>query len=147
MPQTTTAASARSCAIRIDDENGAPVDVSGSTNQWGLDLDNQTGQMWTFSGDWPITRDGKKNASLTIRAVYTTTNNEASDLFLDWFNNQGQRTVTIDYPDSSVGSNRLTGDFALDDFSQQGEAQNGEPMTVEVTLLPTNELTLTKIAS
>jgi len=147
MTQSTTVANGKNSSIHVDDENGAPVDVAGTGNSWQLDVENMTGQAWTYSGEWPITLDGKSNAKLTIKFAYSPTQNEGADLMRDWINNKGARTITIDYPDSSVGSDRVTGDWRINDFSTGAKAQDGEPMFVECTFSPDGTITPGKIAS
>lgn len=147
MPQSTTAANGINSAVRIDDTAGLLTDISGTGNNWDLSLDNLTGQAFTFAGKWPITLDGKKNATLTLKVVFSPTASEGADLLRDWFNNEGNRTVQIDHPDGSVGSERLVGEFKLDDLAYSGSAEDGVPMMYEATLLPSGTLTLTTIAS
>ncbi len=147
MPQSTTVRNGKDSHILLDDTAGVPVDVSGTGNQWGLELDNLTGQAFTFAGDFPRTIDGKKNATLNVRFVFSPTANEGADLLRDCWNNQGNRTVQIDYPDASVGSERIIGEFVLDDLSFDAEAEDGTPLMFEATLLPDGELTLTTISS
>ena len=147
MPQSSTVRNGRNSQVLVDDESGSPVDVSGTGNQWGLELDNLTGQAFTFAGEYPRTIDGKKNATLSVRFVYSPTANEGADLLRDWFNNQGARTVSISYPDAAVGSDQITGEFRLDDLSFDAEAEDGTPMMYEATLLPDGTLTNTTISS
>jgi len=147
MPQSTTLANGKNSHLLLDDTAGAPVDISGTGNNWSIDADNMTGQVHTFAGEWPVTLDGKKNASLSLRCAFSPTANEGADLLRDWFNNQGARTLQIDYPDASVGSERIIGEFILDDLSWSAAAEDGAPIFFEGTLLPTGTLTLTTISS
>lgn len=59
-------------------------------------------------------------ATVTVSVIRTTGTTEAYKIFNTWLleSSKTSRTLTIDHPNSSAGSLRLTGEFALQTFQQ-----------------------------
>lgn len=116
MAQTTTAVNACNVVLSIDNASGVPVDVSGSSNQAGINMTVTTAETNTFDGQWAIKKACKTAASLSVTATYSVTETEGYNILADWIFNSPttSRSVTIDIPDSTVGSDRYTGEFVLE---------------------------------
>ena len=124
------------------------TDISGSSNQASLDLSRTTGETFTFEGDFSIKKSCKKSVSLSLQAVYTQSDTEASNILSDWyFNGSGARTVQIDVPNGSSGSDRYSGEFELESLSIPLVADDAAPILMSASLTNSGAVTRAAIAS
>jgi hypothetical protein len=149
MPQTTTAQNACDAVIYLDNDGGVLTDVSGSTNQVTVGHTLIVGEQRTFGNDWPIRLTCGKDSSLSFVALYSTTGDEAWDIVKGWFEvyDGAARTVRVDMPDASAGSDRLQGEFILSEYNYDLMAGEGAPVLVNATLLPSGQITLSEIGT
>lgn len=132
MAQTTTQIAACNARLEVDNEAGTPTDVSGSTNNASLDMSRDVGEATTFDGDYKLRSECKRDASLSIRALWTTSVSEARELLEAWFDLGGKRTVTI-YPNgTAVGNRYYTGEFRLTGFNIGIDAGSADPIPLEI---------------
>lgn len=148
MTQTTTAVNACDVAIWLDDDAGVPKDISGSSNTASMNFSNQLGAVRNFGTRWQIRLECGKDATFDLSAVYSTAADEAVDILKNWyFNNPGDRTLTIYIPDKNVGSDMYQCEARLQDLKIPVEAASADPIVVTATLLPNGPVTLTTNAT
>lgn len=149
MAQTTDAVNACNVVLSVDDSTGTPVDISGSSNQANLDFSLQTAETFTFDGDYAIKKSCKKTAGLSINAVYTLNDAEASNILEDWYHNSSStsRTVTLDVPDGAGGSFRYAGEFIIESYSLPVSAEDAGAIILGFSLSNDGAVTRAAIAS
>jgi hypothetical protein len=149
MAQTTTAIDACNAVVFLDNVGGTPTDISGSTNRVKTSLGQDLGRYHAHGGDWPNRLDGEKDGSFVLTVLYTTAAGEAFEILRDWYfaSSPGARTIRIDAPDSSVGSDRYSGEVRLEDLRWSLAADVGGPVMVTARLMPDGEITHATIAS
>lgn len=144
MAQTTTSVNACDVTIEVDNAAGSLVDISGSSNQCSISISSNTGQTFTFDGDWALQKICKKSASISVQAVYSTTDAEAANVLLDWWFGSSYntaRTVEINIPDQSSGSDTYSGEFMLSSANIPLSAEDAAPILVSFELLNDGEFT------
>lgn len=150
MAQTTTAFNACDARIKIDDDEGAPVDVSGSTNSASLSLESDIGEYKSFSSaGWKGRLACGRDASLDVTVIGSTDTDEALALVRQWYasDHTTPRTITIDAPDSSVGSERWAGEFLIETVDFDLEADDPDAVEFDASFLPNGAVTWAVIAS
>ncbi len=138
MTRTTTAIAAIDCIVKLDNAAGTPTDISGSSNSVNLSMKAGVGQFRAFGGQWPSRLVIGKDADLRLEVVYSTTADEAVDLLRDWFfgGDDSARTLQVDVPDGSVGSDRYSGEVVLESLDIPLSAEDDEVVTVTAELKP-----------
>lgn len=150
MAQTTTSVNACDVVLQIDDVNGSLQDLSGSSNNASINMSSNTGQTFTFQGQWAIQKVCKTSASVSVTAVYSTEDTEALNILADWWFGTGYnsaRTVQIDIPDSTVGSDRYSGEFVLSSANIPLSADDAAPIQASFELLNQGAFTRAAVAS
>lgn len=148
MAQTTDSVNACDVVLMVDDNTGTLADISGSTNQASMDFSKQTAETFTFDGDWAIKKDCKRAVSLSIQALYSLNDAEASNLLEDWFHNgSGSRTVQVDVPNASGGSFRYSGEFILESYGLPLAADDAGVILLGFALSNDGAVTRAAIAS
>lgn len=131
MAQTTGAITFEDCKVEISANGSTWTDISGMSNSIGVSGgDRQTGETYTFDGEFAIVRRGKAEPlDIECRCVYTETANEAyaiietayeggSDLYLRWSPKGG---LSTNYQFAAQG-------VVVSPPYPTGEAGNGEPV-------------------
>lgn len=140
MAQTTTAISVCNVVISLDNAAGALTNISGSSNRVELRLSARQMSSRTYAGDWPEMLLSSKDASITLYVVYSTTANEGLDILRDWFFSttvyHQARTLRIDVPDSTAGSDRYQGEVKLQDLTIPLDGNRAGPILATATLKP-----------
>jgi len=132
MAQTTTALSACDAVIEVDNDAGTPVDISGSSNNASLSMTRDVGEATTFDGDYKIRTECKRDASMSLKAFWTTAAAEARATLEEWFDTGGKRTITV-YPGGKViGRRYYTGEFFLSGFDIAIDAGEAGPMSLDL---------------
>jgi len=140
MAQTTTHINASDVVVTLDNASGTATDISGSSNTCSITAETETAKTNTFTGNYPLSFTGKVNVTVDLSAVYTTATGEASDILKQWkFGSSygSSRTLQIDIPDSTSGSDRYSGEFKLGNLAINGDANTVGGM--EVTAQLTND--------
>lgn len=147
MAQTVTAHNACGAVIEIDDADGDPVNVSGSSNKASLSLSKQFGKGVTFEGEWNFTLECKKDGSLEISAMWTDDATEARELLEDWWESGGNRVVSI-YPAGKItGKRYYTASYKLGELTIPIDATDANPIVLSATLQPDGEITFSNYVS
>lgn len=150
MAQTTGHANACDVVIMLDTSAGTPTDISGSSNRCGVNLNRDVGELRTFGTEWPVRTACGLSLEISLGIVYTTTADEGKDIILDWFFGADvgtSRTLTVYMPTKNVGSDKISGEFALGPVSWDGDVSEPGPMSVEATLMSDGAITRSTIAT
>lgn len=149
MAQTTLGQNACNVVLSVDNAAGTPVDISGSATEASLSFTSNSGQTFTFDGDFPITKVCKSAVSMSLNCVWSLSDAEGSNLLEDWKINSPteSRTVTVDIPDGDGGSIRYAGEWALTDLNIPLSASEAAVIVIAASLLNDGTITRSNIAS
>ena len=148
MAQTTTAVNACDVRVYLDNASGTPIDISGSSNTISMSFTNQLGAVRNFGTRWQIRLECGKDATFALSAVYSTASDEAIDILKNWFfNNPGDRTLTVYIPDKNVGSDVYECEARLESLNIPVEAGSADPIVATCNLMPNGPVTLTTNAT
>ena len=140
MTQTSTAINGCDASIWLDKSTGVLTDISGSSNTYNMDFDNELGALRNFGSRWPIRLECGKDATFTLAITYTTATDEAVSILKEWyFTNPGRRSVRFYLPDKSIGADLYSGEVRLEKLSVPVEAGKADPILVTATLRPDGE--------
>jgi len=145
MAQTTTHVNACDASIWLDNASGTPVDVSGSSNSITMNFTREVGELRTFQVKWPVRLGCGKDATFTLRAVYSTATDEAMDILKNWYfaGDPGSRSLHVYIPDKNVGSDHYYGEVTIASFNFNADPTEPGPIAVEAELLPDGAWALT----
>ena len=147
MPATTSAVNACDAVIRLQNPGGQ-ADISGSSNEVNLDLLNALGLVYVFGSKFPIRRECKKDASVSMKIIYTQEDQEALTILHDWyFNTGGSKVFQVDVPDSAVGSDRYEFELYLEKASIPLKTDDAAPILVSMDMKPTGTFSRSVIGS
>jgi len=149
MAQTTTAITANDVAIYLDDDGGTPVDISGSSNEIGINLDNDLLYSPSFGGEWINRYDAGKDAGFKISVVYSTANDEAVDILNTWYftTQPGDRTLSIYIPDDNPGSNLYQAEVKIGNLSMNLGSGDASPVLVTASFRPNGSVALSTVST
>lgn len=148
MPATGTAINGCDAVIRMRDSAGAYRNVSGSSNNFTLDLQNEIGEFKPFGTDWKVRLTCGKDATLQLDVIYSTANDEGFDLIRNlYFTGTGRADLQINLPDGSIGSDRYEANYVLESFSIPAQADSADPIMVSSQWRPNGEVTYSVVAT
>lgn len=148
MATTTTAKNACSARIWLDNASAALTEVSGSSAKITLALKSDIGEFKVFDDAWRYRLECGRDWEFGMDVIYSTTADEAFDLLRDWwFGARGSRSVRIDMPDSSTGSDRYTGEVFIEALEWEMASDEAGPVMVSATFKPTGAITHQQIGS
>lgn len=128
---------------------GSPVNISSSLKNADIDVPKGLGTVYTADTGFQQTVESPvKSCKVTLEVVRTTGVTEAYTIFRDWLmeTNPVARTLTIDWPDSLSGSDRLTGEFSLESFqAARRQPGSGDPEILQAVLSSDGTFTWTDI--
>lgn len=137
MAQTSTHISADDCVITLDNESGTPTDISGSSNTIEINIETPVNTGNTFEGSSPLSWVGKDQTNISLVVWYSTTTGEGLDILKQWkfgSNRATARSIQIDIPDSSSGSDRYYGEVNLGNLAIPMNADGGTGVQVTADL-------------
>lgn len=149
MAQTTDSVNACNVVLMVDDSTGTLVDISGSANEATMDFSIQSSETFTFEGDWAIKKSCKKAVTMSINALYSLNDAEASNILEDWFHNSSttSRTVQLDVPNDSGGSFRYSAEWIIEGYNLPVSATEAGVIILGFSLSNDGEVTRAAIAS
>ena len=151
MATTTTATNACSAVVSVDSGAGVLTNVSGSSASASMTLNTELGEYKVFGDQWKYRLACAQDSEVSIDVIYTTTADEGFDILRDWwFDATGYataRTVRIDMPDSTAGSDRYTAEMLLESLSWDMPAGEAGPVMVSAALKPNGNMDHTEIGS
>jgi hypothetical protein len=147
--QTTTSINACDVEIWLDDDAGAPKNISGSSNSCTVNLSQNVGEQRTFGSKWPTRKICGRDCQVDLSIVYSSATDEAWDIIKQWYfaDSPTKRTLTIYIPDKNVGSDKLAGEFWLETADIPLEAGEAAPIIVGCSLLVDGEFSLSTTAT
>ena len=129
--------------IYLDNAAGTLTDIGANGTSFTLNLTNTTSQYNVLNTPWSKATDGPRSWSVDCELIAETGTNGYS-LLRDWImaTSPGARTVRIDQPDSSSGSQRYEGECRIKNASGllNANASAGDPVRVSFTLVGDGEL-------
>lgn len=148
MPTTSTAINACNAAILMAGPTGTMYDISGSSNEFTLDMNKDLGEFKVFGDAWRYRLECGKDATLSLTAVYTRAVNEALDLLRDWFfSGSGARFIQLNLPSNEVAADRYEGYFMLESLSIPGTSDEAAPIMVAASLRPNGAVTYSTVVT
>lgn len=135
--------------LYIDNAGGTLTDISANGTTFTLNITNTTGSYNVLNSPWTKTTDGPRAWSVDCELIAETGTNGYS-LIRDWVmaTSPGARTVRIDQPDSSAGSQRYEGEARISNANGllNANASAGDPVRVSFTLTGDGVLTASTIS-
>ena len=143
------AVTACDAVIQLDDDGGTPVDISGQGNEVTYAVGQGSGRFKTFGNDWFSAVTCGLQADITLRMVFTTAGQQARALLEDWFYNHptDARSLTLQIPDSSVGSQQYDMEVKITALNINLSAEDASPLMIEVTLINDGAVSISTILS
>jgi len=142
MPQTVPQLH-NACDIQawMEDIGGNMVNVSGTSNSADLDFNQEIGEFKPFGSRWKLRLECGKDASGSLRVVYSDGVDEASKLVKDWyFNGGGSRKFLFYVPDNSPGSEVFEFKAVLDSMPITLDGTDANPISIDVSFMPDGEV-------
>ena len=137
MPATSTPYNACNSAIYLADANGNMINVSGMSNEIGLDRTKVVGEFTVFGDQWTYRLDCKRDSSIDLTVIASDDVNGAFDLLNDWFEGTGARRIIV-YPKAeTIGNLRFDGYFVLQSLNIPLKANEAAPIMVKAALKAT----------
>jgi len=135
--------------VQLHNTEGNAVDISGSSNRLNMDLMSNIGATRSFGTIFPVRLVCGKDATITLRAIYSEGNSEAMEILKDWYENHyaDSRELTVSLPDGTAGSDRYRFQVLLERLPIPADVEDPAAILVEVTLLPTGEFHISSVAS
>lgn len=150
MAQTTTHINACDVRIYIDNALGTLTDVSGSTSEASLSLTRSLGSLTTFEGEWDIVTSCKISGSISLTAVYSTSQIEARAIIEGWmFNDDGgakSRDVLLEVP-YTIGGVAYSGKAVIETYELPLSASSADPIAISAQLRTDGTWSRTTISS
>jgi hypothetical protein len=149
MAQTTTAVNACDAVVQLDKSGGALTNISGSANNVSMNITQNIGEATTFDGDWTIKKACGKSVSVSLAVVYSVTADQGLHVLRDWMfaATPGSRTIQIDIPDGSVGSDRYSGEMVIESLDIPASSDEPGPILVSASLSNDGAFAHTTISS
>lgn len=143
MTTTQTEIVATNCEVLLDNATGTPTSIAGSINSFSYAPKNGVAEWHTFGTQWMQRRVVHKDMPVKIKGIYTTNATEVAQLIENWFfaGDDSARTLWIYVPDTQVGAWTLSGEFILDGYSVEPDAEADDVVRIEIDLLPDNVVT------
>jgi len=146
MALTTTAWNACDAVVQLDNSSGNLIDISGSSNSVEIDFKNDIGDYKVFGTKWKGRLACGKDATIKIKIVASKSAAEAMKASLDWFfNTSNSRSIRIQAPDATSGSDQYDAEVVLESFSIPMPADNASPVMCELNLLPNGAVNYTSL--
>jgi len=138
MPLTSSAINLCNAVIHMADHLGVTYDISGQSNEAGIDLTNDVGDYKVFGTAGRGRLICGKDGSVSLSIYYTRGGNEAMDLLKRWYwlYREQLRYFAFYAPNESISSDKYYGYFALESFNIPFSAEEAAPALVEMNLLP-----------
>lgn len=149
MTESTTIVNSCDVAVWIDNASGVLKDISGVTNKAKLSMKKNTGMKRVFGSRGPRRMSCGDDWQIDLTVVYSTAADEGLDILRDWAigGEDSARTVHIYVPDKNVGSDNYFGEFILDSFDINLDAEDAGPIEVSAVLMIDGDITHSTVAT
>src|SRR3989304_1492097 len=117
-------------------------DISGQSNQANLTRALQLADFVVFGDQNTHRLSCKKDASVSLQAIYSMGTDEAVSILDNWWHNySGQaRYLQINMPDNAIGSRRYEGYFFLENLELPLDASEAGPVQMTASLQVNGQL-------
>lgn len=135
-------------AIWLDNASGTPKDISGTSNNFTINLTKKVGESATFGSKGPRRLGCGSDATLDLTILYSTDSDQAMDILKAWMlSSLSSRTVTMFVPTKNVGSDKYSGEWMLESLNIPVQAGEGKPIEVKARLLIDGDITIVENAT
>ena len=115
---TSTQISSNQSVVQVDNASGTLTDISGVATKVTIEPEREAKETYVFDNENAIVTVGKSKVKITVEIVYSSATAEGKALLNAWYYgtatvSKASRTIQIDVPDSSSGSDRYTGEVKL----------------------------------
>lgn len=149
MTASTTIVNACDISLWLDDADGDLHDISGETNKCKLSMKKNTGAKRVFGSRGPRRMSCGDDWQIDLTILYSTAADEALDILRDWAISgvDTARTASLYVPDKNVGSDYYTGEWILDSFDINLDAEDAGPVEVTATLMIDGDISHSNVAT
>lgn len=143
MTQTAGAISAKDVKVELSSQ-----DISGSSNKVELSPELESGDTYTFDGDWRLVLGGKLKWAGKLTAVYTEVTNEAVDKIWAAFIGQVPVALAVSPKGGTAGDWEFSGNILITKAPIQLDGtKSGDPVLMEVEFEGSGVLTKAAVAT
>lgn len=137
MPITSTVINGCNAGIVMNDHVGVPYDISGSSNEWNMELTLDQGDYRLFGDRGTYRLSCGKDATLSVVGVYSQDSRELMQMMLNWyFYYPGQaRYLHCELPQAIIGADRFFGNWVLNKLPVAAKATEAGPISVSIDLM------------
>lgn len=153
MAATTTQINSDRCVVNLDNASATYTDISGTVSKISIEPSRDSKETWVVGDDDAIVTVGKSTHKFTFESVYSSSTAEEKALLLAWFYSstdsvtRGSRSLRVDIPDSSSGSDRWSCEVKLAKPPQiEIDASKPEPLILKYELSSDGPVSYTVIA-
>ena len=142
MAQTTGQISAKDTKIEL-----ATTDISGSSNTVSLEPERAIGRAATFDGDYLLKVAGKIDWKGKIRAIYTETTDEATNVAYTAFESGAATALTVSPGGGGVGDWEWSGNIIITKAPIVLDSSSEDPVLMEFEFEGTGALTKAAVST
>ena len=142
MATTTTAFNGTNVNIQYEDHSHVLTNCEGDMNNFAFEGSSDIGDYAVFKNDYKFKLVGKKDSTLSIDIVNSLGASTTLRWALDWWHlyHDEAREISINFPDSNPGSERIRGHFVLETLPVGASADEAGPMMTSLSLQSTGEV-------
>lgn len=134
MPERKTAVNACAVIIKIQNELGQMVDISGSANEATIKLERDLGDYVVFNDKNTYYIECKEDATVDLTCIYTQKQNEGADILKRWWTMGGPRTIQIFIPQGTKGYDQWQGEAICESQEYPLKADDAKPIMIKTSL-------------
>lgn len=113
-------------AMQVDNAADALTDLTSLTIAFAVEGKKHVGTRHAIGNADPYRGEGGRDNHVKGKVFFTTTDDEAYDLFVDWLLSDGARSVEVYKPDMTSGSIKLAFEGVLESFSPLLASEGGK---------------------
>lgn len=144
MTTSTTMLYGTDCVIEAE-VGTVMTDISGSSNTANVNLEMIIGEAAVFNDKWPQRVMTAKNATVDLTCWYSSADNEAADILLDWFNEASPLPKHFDIyiPSKTAGAKVISADWVFKGPNLGIKTAETQPIPITTQLLNAGAVTVT----
>lgn len=153
MTVTTTQINSDRCVVNLDNASATYTDISGTVTKISIEPSRDSKETYVVGDDDAIVTVGKSTHKFTLESIFSSATAEEKALLMAWFYSatdsvkRGSRSLRVDIPDSSSGSDRWSCEVKLAKPPQiEIDASKPEPLILKYELASDGPVSWTVIA-
>lgn len=153
MAATTTQINSDRCVVNLDNASATYADISGVVTEISIEPKRDAKETFVVGDSNSIVTVGKTTHTFKVKSVYSSATAEAKNLLMLWFYSatdsvsRGARSLRLDIPDSSSGSDRWSCEVRLSGAPKITiDGSKPEPLIIEYELMNDGAVSYTVIA-